>query len=110
MSWHISDAHMAAMHVPETSPLDSLGEPPSDDYDRNYRDAIGERDYVAAAIRRTLPEFAQRNGITLSSHIMDNLAMWVTGVVPSGYVRAGCPVGGPCACMGVCQRWSRITE
>jgi hypothetical protein len=71
---------------------------------------------VVAQIRATLPEFAQRNGVDLTPKVMDNLAHWVAGAVPSGTFRAYCVgIGGDgeediaCACPGVCRCWMQLT-
>lgn len=78
---------------------------------------------VVDAIRATLPEFCERNGLNarLTDEGMDNLSQWVAGVVPPGVARVGC--GGPltraqreaegsiaCACTGHCQPWVDAEE
>ena len=77
------------------------------------------RDEVIAAVRATLPEFFERNashGAKASELVMDNLAGWISTVIPPGVARAGCP--GPqtraereamppylCGCTGHCLAW-----
>lgn len=66
---------------------------------------------VVSAVRDSLPEFARRNRIRLSDEVMDNLACWVAGVVPSGMWREFCGAGLagiPCACSGTCLVWHTI--
>jgi len=80
---------------------------------------INHRDGVIARIRESLPEFCQRNGVVLSEKVLDNLAHWVSGVVPSGMARTDCTGNLPqcgaeysfaCACTGMCQRWYEVGD
>lgn len=69
-----------------------------------------QREKVIAAIRKSLPEFAERNGIELSEKVMDNLAHWTAGVVPPLAYRRPCPANGiACACPGSCRVWRSIS-
>jgi len=79
------------------------------------------RDYhdeVVQQIRRSLPEFAERNRIKLSEQVMDNLAMWVASAAPRGLAKVTCtgrlpqPSDGSwaCACTGACSKWVRVTQ
>jgi hypothetical protein len=68
-----------------------------------------------ARVRESLPEFASRNGIELPDKIMDNLAYWVVGTIPSGVYREWCippwvDYDIACACPGRCQPWRRIVK
>lgn len=77
-----------------------------------------KRDHVVERVRRTLPEFCKRNGIELDDKILDNLAWWVTGVIPSGHARTTCSGRLPthdepsfwCACTGQCQIWKEVYD
>jgi hypothetical protein len=71
-----------------------------------------QREKVIEAIRTTLPEFAERNGIELSEKVMDNLAHWTAGVIPWLVYRRPCPAnleGLACACPGFCSAWRSLS-
>jgi hypothetical protein len=73
-------------------------------------------DAIVAHVRERLPEFCKRNGLLIEPRLLDNLASWVVGTMPAGFVRSDCSGGIPyensppiaCACTGACQRWTQV--